>query len=317
MIIDTLIAAGLWSAGAIASVSAGAFVVNWVRYNKSDWAKATGISFLKHCFKKHFQLNRSAQKGYAGEHQLSRQLEKIKGQKKLLFNVLIPAEEGKTTEIDALMIHETGIYVFENKNYSGSIGCFPQGKGKQQRLGNVKVDAPKWDVVYSPKDIKDMYNPIMQNEKHVLFIKQMLRNKNIGAQRFFSYITFNDDARIKGAPLEFKLSVEGQMLKLNLLKLDLNSKIPQRSKILSPQKISEIASVFEPFSRVSAQERKEHVQRVSGVRVNEPKVESEKDGAVPFRTPLNEAISSAQSTEQKADTQHKPLSRNYMNMFRG
>lgn len=317
MIIDTLIAVGLWSSAAIASVSAGAFVVNWVRYAKTEWAKSTGISFLKHCYRKHLQLRKSARKGYAGEHQLARVLEKVKGEKKLLFNVLIPTGKDKTTEIDAMMIHETGVYAFENKNYDGSIGCVVKGKDREPRLENVKIDTPTWDVVYNPKTKMKMYNPILQNEKHVLFIKQMLRYQDIGAQRFFSYVTFNDDARIKGAPLEFKLSVEGQMLRLNQLRLDLNSKIPQRSKVLSAEKINQIVSVFEPFSRVSKQERREHVQRVNEIRSNEAEAENERVEVEPFRVPLNDAISSAQNTIPKDMSQRKSLSRDYMNMFRG
>lgn len=37
------------------------------------------------------------------------------------MNLNIPIEDGKTTEIDLLMIHETGIYVFEIKHYKGTI----------------------------------------------------------------------------------------------------------------------------------------------------------------------------------------------------
>ena len=41
---------------------------------------------------------------------------------KILRNLYIPyGNQEKTTEIDALMIYETGIYVFESKDYSGWI----------------------------------------------------------------------------------------------------------------------------------------------------------------------------------------------------
>jgi hypothetical protein len=48
-------------------------------------------------------------------------LEKLKGDHKLLTNVYLPKKDGSTTEIDLIMIDETGIYVFESKNYSGWI----------------------------------------------------------------------------------------------------------------------------------------------------------------------------------------------------
>ena len=38
---------------------------------------------------------------------------------KFLFNCYLPTQDGKTSEIDVMMIHTSGIYVFESKNYSG------------------------------------------------------------------------------------------------------------------------------------------------------------------------------------------------------
>ena len=35
-----------------------------------------------------------------------------------LFNCYLPMENKETTEIDAIMIHHSGIYVFESKNYA-------------------------------------------------------------------------------------------------------------------------------------------------------------------------------------------------------
>ena len=55
------------------------------------------------------------------------QLEKVSGQKKVLYNVLIPAGKDSTTEIDALMIHETGIYVFENKIIAADVASHTEG----------------------------------------------------------------------------------------------------------------------------------------------------------------------------------------------
>ena len=57
-------------------------------------------------------------KGYYGEYLLLTELYRhIKGQCKILMNLNVPTAAGKTTEIDLLMIHETGLYVFEAKHY--------------------------------------------------------------------------------------------------------------------------------------------------------------------------------------------------------
>lgn len=38
-----------------------------------------------------------------------------------MTNLYLPKEDGSTTEIDLIMLSETGILVFESKNYSGWI----------------------------------------------------------------------------------------------------------------------------------------------------------------------------------------------------
>ena len=50
----------------------------------------------------------------------------LPGKLVVLKNVYVPYQ-GRTSEIDLLMIHEKGIFVFESKNYSGWIfGCADQ-----------------------------------------------------------------------------------------------------------------------------------------------------------------------------------------------
>ncbi|MCI8554207.1 MAG: NERD domain-containing protein [Clostridiales bacterium] len=61
-------------------------------------------------------------KGYYGEYLVFCELYKqISGNCKILMNLDIPTRNGKTTEVDLLLIHETGIYVFEIKHYQGTI----------------------------------------------------------------------------------------------------------------------------------------------------------------------------------------------------
>ncbi|MBQ5799166.1 MAG: NERD domain-containing protein, partial [Oscillospiraceae bacterium] len=61
-------------------------------------------------------------KGYYGEYLLFCELYKnVAGHGKILMNLNIPTESGGTTEIDLILIHETGIYVFEIKHYKGTI----------------------------------------------------------------------------------------------------------------------------------------------------------------------------------------------------
>jgi len=55
---------------------------------------------------------------YATEFALSN--DNLEGYSKTVHNVYLP-HKGKTTELDVLLIHEKGVFVFESKNYSGWI----------------------------------------------------------------------------------------------------------------------------------------------------------------------------------------------------
>ena len=77
---------------------------------------------------------------------------------KILNNVYIPYGNNKTTEIDAVMVYRSGIYVFEYKNYSGWI------------FGNSKNRY--WTETFYSKRFHEVekhqfYNPVMQNASHI------------------------------------------------------------------------------------------------------------------------------------------------------
>ena len=81
------------------------------KYKKSSYRAASGNTFLE-------TVNN---KGNYGEYLTFSYLEKLKDYHKLMTNLYIPKEDGTTTEIDLIMLSETGIYVLESKNYSGWI----------------------------------------------------------------------------------------------------------------------------------------------------------------------------------------------------
>lgn len=75
---------------------------NYKDYMHSDYYHMTHISYY----------GMISDIGKKGEYHTYLCLKSLKGYKKYLFNCYIPKEDGTTTEIDAILIHETGIYVF-------------------------------------------------------------------------------------------------------------------------------------------------------------------------------------------------------------
>lgn len=83
---------------------------------------------------------------------------------KFLFNTYVPKKNGKTSEIDVIMIDQTGVFVFESKNYKGWIFGDENSKKWCQCLKAGRYESQK----------EYFYNPILQNENHIKTLKEYL-----------------------------------------------------------------------------------------------------------------------------------------------
>lgn len=123
-------------------------------------------------------------KGYYGEYLVFCELyKKISGNCKILMNLNIPTENGGTTEIDLLLIHETGIYVFEIKHYKGTIYGDDKGAIWTQYFRTVKNNTFK--------------NPILQNEYHIKAIKRLFPDMPI--KSIIVFTSYECDVRVQNA----------------------------------------------------------------------------------------------------------------------
>lgn len=119
-------------------------------------------------------------KGYYGEYLVLKALYKnIPGTCKILMNLQIPAPHGKTTEIDLLMIHETGFYVFEIKHHKGTI--------------YGKTNENQWTQYFRTAPNRSFRSPVMQNQYHIAALKTMFPNVPIRSIVVFT----NDDCDLR------------------------------------------------------------------------------------------------------------------------
>ena len=113
--------------------------------------------------------------GYYGEYVLFCELYRgLTGQFKILMNLNIPTEDNNTTEIDLLLIHETGIYIFECKHYSGII----YGTDTDEN----------WTQFFKTTPNNSFKNPVSQNGYHLRAVKKLYPNMPI-----YSFIVFTSD----------------------------------------------------------------------------------------------------------------------------
>lgn len=77
----------------------------------------------------------------------------------ILRNVYVPTKDGKTSEIDLIVVSKKGLIIFECKNYAGNI------YGDRKRK--------KW-IQYLGKKKSYFYNPFLQNQTHAKCLKWYL-----------------------------------------------------------------------------------------------------------------------------------------------
>lgn len=105
-------------------------------------------------------LNAVELKGFEGEEQTNNLMEHIiQPGEYYLRNLLIPVNEYKKAEIDGVLITRRGIFCIETKNWKGRLSGFD-----------------KDDMWYQRKcgKIKQLKNPVLQNEYHRAAIEKLL-----------------------------------------------------------------------------------------------------------------------------------------------
>ena len=116
-------------------------------------------------------LKSPAVKGRRSEQAVTRKLNldsTWKQSGKTLTNIYIPKSSGDTAEIDVLYITKKGLLVLENKNYAGYIFGNESNKNWTVTLYAGK----SWHGNKVEKH--QFYNPIMQNEGHIKYLKKQL-----------------------------------------------------------------------------------------------------------------------------------------------
>ena len=121
--------------------------------------------------------------GAYGEQLTVEALEKnVPGYFRVIRNLILPINDS-ATEIDVLMVHEKGIFVFESKNYSGWIFG-----SKEQKM---------WTQSLSSNKKYHFYNPIMQNRTHCDAICNLTQ---VPRQYVMSYVVFSERCSLKKVP---------------------------------------------------------------------------------------------------------------------
>lgn len=204
-------------------------------YSKTDYAKTTHKSYAAVRFNK----------GYYGEYLTYKYLSKYeKDGAKFLYNCYLPKDNGQTTEIDVLMIHSSGIYVFESKNYSGWIFGSEYQKTWTQTLPSGR------------KTHKEHFlNPIMQNKLHIKWLQNQIDEKIL----VHSIIVFSERCTLKKVDVT---SSNIYVINRNRLKNTVDNIAAKTVLGLSENQIADVYNKLYPFTQVSNEDKQKHIQDI-------------------------------------------------------
>ena len=164
---------------------------------------------------------------------------------RILRNVYIPKRNGEFSEIDVLLLHETGVYVFESKNLSGNI------------YGNA--DKLHW-LRYRKNGEKDFIpNPIKQNEGHINYLRDFLKQDRYKF-RVFSLIVFGLNAKLNAIPEDSSFTTTHEIFNLEM---DLIKKFEAGFNFYSPEIIDSWSKALIPCTMLSEDQKRAHIDRVT------------------------------------------------------
>ena len=128
-------------------------------------------------------------KGTLGEARQEIRLHTLDREKYKVINDIIIPNKDKTSQIDHLIISNYGIFVIENKNFSGSIYGSEKDRSWTQVMG---------------KSRNTFYNPILQNYGHIKALQALIGNN----KQIYSIIVFGEKATLK------KIDIENENIKV-------------------------------------------------------------------------------------------------------
>ncbi len=180
------------------------------------------------------------EKGTYGEYLLVKALKEMPGEKRILTNCYIPKDDGTTTELDIVMIHETGIYVIESKNFSGWIF----GRDTDTHWTHTFPNGKKYQF----------YNPILQNKYHIKHLRNIIGNDLY----YYSFVVFGNNCKLKDISNNTNTAVCDEYTFKGRLRATLTS----APKILNVERIKSLHLILSEYEYTTKEEKIKHIHNI-------------------------------------------------------
>lgn len=204
---------------------------------------------LVYAIQKHKNMAKNYKIGKAGEDKVYEILKKTVPPKSILLSNLYLTSKDKITEVDLVLVTIKGVFVFEIKNYAGSI------------YGNEKLQ--NWTKIMNSGKITTFYNPVWQNEGHIRMLKRLL--PEVEARYFYSYIVFGGSCQLKKMKVKRK---HARVLKAEELRSVFRRNMRFRFRVFRRNQIQAIAEKLECYQKSSFKIKYEHKKQIKIIKSN-------------------------------------------------
>ncbi|MBP5495463.1 MAG: NERD domain-containing protein [Lachnospiraceae bacterium] len=191
-------------------------------------------------------------KGNYGEYMLYNYVQKYVSEgAKLIFNCYLPKDNGETTEVDMIMLHSSGIYVFESKNYSGWIFGSEYQNNWTQTFQGGRRGAIK----------EHFFNPVIQNKVHIKWIENILGE----GKPIYSVIVFSERCTLQEINIS---SSDIYVVKRNELTRCIDDIKARKGLVLSDYLIQYYYDLLHPYSIVDKDTKDRHINKIKEREMN-------------------------------------------------
>ena len=184
------------------------------------------------------------ERGEALEYEVFKILYKNRG--KVLSNLYVEKYDNKTSEVDIVYIHKTGIYVVECKD----INAF-------MIIG--KESDKKWTCIYSKHYKRAMYNPLKQNYSHIVSLKKILKYPD----NYYTSIVVVSSKNVKCTYSSNNQNYNQKIVTINKLRNYIDQLVDKKEEKLSEEEILKSYKILhEKYSNASTVIKKNHKENI-------------------------------------------------------
>ena len=127
-----------------------------------------------------WRRGKALRSGRRGEKMVAKDLARLRRKDYIVINdLMLPSSNGRTSQIDHVVVSTRGIFVIETKNHAGRISGGEHAQYWQQHLSSQS---------------RSLYNPLLQNRSHLRAIRRLL--PKMDARLFSSMVIFTEAWRL-------------------------------------------------------------------------------------------------------------------------